>query len=119
MDNSSDDSSDEVFEIEEIVSHKTVRGKLLFRVKWFNYDSKHNTYEPEENFLGNDAKKILHNYANSNNLSIQNTRNDSSSSMTEPDESATEPDELATEPDESATEPDDITEISSNNTIPD
>ena len=102
---SSDESSDEVFEIEEIVSHKTIRGKLLFRVKWFNYDSKHNTYEPEENFLGNDAKKILHNYANSNNLPIQNTGNDSSGS--------------ATEPDDSATEPDDITDVSSNNTIPD
>ncbi|SAM09495.1 hypothetical protein [Absidia glauca] len=47
-----DDSEDEIFEVEKILDHTfTTDGKRLYYIKWRNYESEHNTWEPEENLF--------------------------------------------------------------------
>lgn len=41
------ENGDEEFEVEDIVDHKIVRGKTSFLIRWKNYDSSGDTWEPE------------------------------------------------------------------------
>jgi hypothetical protein len=40
-----DDDDPDVFEVEEIVGHKNIKGHLWYHIKWLGYDD--NTWEPE------------------------------------------------------------------------
>ena len=42
---------EELFTVERILSHRTTAGKVQFLVKWETFDSKHNSWEPEENII--------------------------------------------------------------------
>ncbi|CAB4044270.1 Hypothetical predicted protein, partial [Paramuricea clavata] len=42
-------SSRELFEVERVISRRNRRGKVDYYVKWKNYSSLENTWEPEEN----------------------------------------------------------------------
>jgi hypothetical protein len=46
---------DQEFEIEKILDHKYVNGRLHYLVKWKNYGTEHNSWEPRENFAAPDA----------------------------------------------------------------
>jgi len=35
-----------VFEVENIIAHKKIRGQTRYLIKWRGYDSSHNTWEP-------------------------------------------------------------------------
>ncbi|KAJ6634776.1 Chromobox protein like 3 [Pseudolycoriella hygida] len=41
------ENGDEEYEVEDIVDHKIVRGKTSFLIRWKNYDSSGDTWEPE------------------------------------------------------------------------
>ena len=51
------------FEVEAIVAHKTdpKTNKYIYRVKWLEYDSTYNTWEPAENFY---SQKVIEEYWN-------------------------------------------------------
>lgn len=38
-----------IYVVEKIINKKIALGKILYRVKWFNYPNSKNTWEPEEN----------------------------------------------------------------------
>ncbi len=40
---------DNFFEVERIISKKKVRNKLFYLIKWKDYSSKENTWEPIKN----------------------------------------------------------------------
>ena len=42
---------DNVFEVEKIVDHKIINGRLSYFVKWKGYKDEDNTWEPEDHFL--------------------------------------------------------------------
>jgi len=44
-----EDEQDETFQVEKILSSKTVKGKTEYLVKWQGYDDSWNTWEPKEN----------------------------------------------------------------------
>ena len=39
------------WDVDEILEHKIINGKLLFRVRWENADPQATTWEPVENFF--------------------------------------------------------------------
>jgi len=51
-----------VYNVEYIVAHRRRKHKLEFQVKWEGYPSEQNTWEPEENLLGEGTKKLLQVY---------------------------------------------------------
>lgn len=44
-------NEDEFYEVDYILTHKEVDGKALFKVRWKNYDSSYDTWEPAESFV--------------------------------------------------------------------
>ncbi|KAH7381382.1 hypothetical protein DE146DRAFT_284574 [Phaeosphaeria sp. MPI-PUGE-AT-0046c] len=59
-DESEEDVEDE-YVVEKIISHKFVKGALIFDVKWQGYDNpKDRTWEPEENMEG--ARDVMEEY---------------------------------------------------------
>ena len=40
---------EQLYEIEEILFRKIKKSKIYYNVKWVNYDSSQNTWEPKEN----------------------------------------------------------------------
>lgn len=42
------DEEEAEYEVEEIVAHKMQRNKILYRIRWKNYESGDDTWEPEE-----------------------------------------------------------------------
>lgn len=52
-DESEDDAGsgdEDEFQVEKILDHKTVKGGILYRIKWLGYDDvADETWEPEEN----------------------------------------------------------------------
>lgn len=43
---------EEVYEVEKILDHRIVRGRLQYYVKWVGWDNpEDNTWEPEENLI--------------------------------------------------------------------
>lgn len=46
---SSDSSDENVYEVEKILSHKTVRRDQLFLIRWKGFDSSHDSWEKKEN----------------------------------------------------------------------
>jgi hypothetical protein len=40
-----------VFIIDHIIGHKTIRGKVVYKVHWKGYDDDSDTWEPESNFM--------------------------------------------------------------------
>ncbi|CZT20425.1 uncharacterized protein RCC_06285 [Ramularia collo-cygni] len=62
-DEEGDDESGEEdeYQVEKILDHKTVKGGILYRIKWLGYDDEADeTWEPEENLTG--ALEILRAY---------------------------------------------------------
>lgn len=56
------DNSSVIYEIEKILKHKKMtRNKMIYLVKWKGYDSSHNSWEPECNFV---SYKIILDYHN-------------------------------------------------------
>jgi len=47
-------------EVESIIAKRIINGELKYRVKWKNYDSSENTWEPEENLHG--CRDMLHHF---------------------------------------------------------
>lgn len=68
----SDDESDIEYEVQEILGHKVVRGKNLYRIKWKGFTSDYDSWEPEES-LG-DCMDILSEYKNKNQLGTLKAR---------------------------------------------
>jgi len=56
--------TDQAYEVEAVLNHKTSRGKIFYFIKWKNYDDSHNSWEPEDNFL---AQKCIAAYWNRRN----------------------------------------------------
>ena len=49
---SSDDQDEKFYNVEEILeARKNGKGQLEFLVKWVGYSNRHNSWEPEENFV--------------------------------------------------------------------
>ena len=48
------------YKVEGIEEHKIIGGQRFFKIKWENYESKYNTWEPEDNLRN--AKELLNNY---------------------------------------------------------
>jgi hypothetical protein len=44
---SEEDGEEEEYEVEDIIDHKTVRGKLQYLIRWKGYDADNDTWEPE------------------------------------------------------------------------
>lgn len=53
--------SEEIFEVEQILNHKTTDNNLLLLVRWSGYDSSEDTWEPEED-LRDTAKEVVLEY---------------------------------------------------------
>jgi hypothetical protein len=68
MNNSSSDSSyaegDHLWTVEKIVGKKSIKGKIHYHVKWLNYPSSDNTWEPREN-LAEECKQLIKEYKDS------------------------------------------------------
>lgn len=78
MDNSSESSNSEeevydvnsffaaklqvILQVEKVVSHKKQHGKVLYRIRWVNYNEEADTWEPESNLLGDTAQNLLKEY---------------------------------------------------------
>lgn len=45
----SSDDDERRYNVEKIINDKIMRGKRYFRIKWENFSSKDNSWEPEEN----------------------------------------------------------------------
>lgn len=43
------DDDERRYNVEKIINDKVMRGKRHFRIKWEGFNSKHNSWEPEEN----------------------------------------------------------------------
>lgn len=56
---SSDSSGGDVYEVDQILSHKTLRGKKLFLIRWKGFDPSHDTWERKENL---NCPRKLQNY---------------------------------------------------------
>lgn len=53
-------SEQEIYEVERIVRRRKKRGVWMYRVKWKGFDTKENTWEPEENLTS--CKEMLENF---------------------------------------------------------
>jgi hypothetical protein len=49
---------DPVFIIDRIVGHKTIHGKVVYRVHWKEYDDDSDTWEPESEFMKQHGGRI-------------------------------------------------------------
>ncbi|KAG0248889.1 hypothetical protein BG011_009805 [Mortierella polycephala] len=67
-DEDEDEDEDEVFEVESILEHKFVRGKILFKIKWSGYPVSQSTWETRSSLDG--CKDLLQAYAKKNKLTI-------------------------------------------------
>ncbi|KAI1706264.1 chromo (CHRromatin organization MOdifier) domain-containing protein [Ditylenchus destructor] len=63
-DSSSKDN--EIYEVDQILSMKTVRGKRKFLIKWKGFDSDHDSWEPEENLSG--SRQLVAEYVKDNEI---------------------------------------------------
>ncbi|KAF9178187.1 hypothetical protein BGZ51_008035 [Haplosporangium sp. Z 767] len=63
-----EDEEEEVFEVESILEHKFVRGKILFKIKWSGYPVSQSTWETQASLDG--CKDLLQAYAKKNKLTI-------------------------------------------------
>jgi len=54
------ESEEEIYEVERIVRRRKKRGVWMYRVKWKGFDTKDNTWEPEENLTC--CKEMLENF---------------------------------------------------------
>lgn len=54
------ESEEEIYEVERIVRRRKKRGVWMYRVKWKGFDTKENTWEPEENLTS--CKEMLENF---------------------------------------------------------
>lgn len=52
----------EVYKVEEILNHRSRKGKMYYQIKWEGYDQSQNTWEPEENLV--DCPELLEDYKN-------------------------------------------------------
>ena len=50
---------DNIYAVERLCLRKIVHGKSFYLVKWTGWASKHNTWEPTENLIGSDVKKMM------------------------------------------------------------
>ncbi|KAI6174873.1 M-phase phosphoprotein 8-like isoform X2 [Aphelenchoides bicaudatus] len=57
-----------VFTVEKIISHKKERGKYKFRIRWLKYKKEDDTWEPEENLIGDYCQRMLLQYKKENGL---------------------------------------------------
>jgi transposase InsO family protein len=62
-----DDDTEQEYEVEEILSHKRVSGKPYYLVKWKDYDTSENTWEPIENLTG--CHQLVQQYCSKGNRS--------------------------------------------------
>jgi hypothetical protein len=46
-------------QVEKIVSHKKDRGKYKFRIRWAGFTADEDTWEPEENLIGDYCQSLL------------------------------------------------------------
>ena len=53
-------SQEGVYQVEKILGHKRSHGRLVYLLKWKNWPSESNTWEPEENMAG--AQQMLEKY---------------------------------------------------------
>lgn len=44
-------SGDDIYEVEEILNKRVFRGKVQYLIKWKNYLSNYNSWEPKENII--------------------------------------------------------------------
>jgi len=44
------------YEVEKVITHKKVRGRTMYLVKWLNFPSSYNTWEPQEHMSPNALK---------------------------------------------------------------
>lgn len=51
-----------IYEVENILNHKYVKKNMIYLVKWKNYSHRESTWEPESNFLGENAVILLSTY---------------------------------------------------------
>ncbi|TPX54599.1 hypothetical protein PhCBS80983_g05863 [Powellomyces hirtus] len=58
-----DGADEEIYDVEELVAHKKVKGKLMFFIKWKGYPSSDNTWEPAENI---ESKELIDEYWKNN-----------------------------------------------------
>lgn len=52
----------DVYAVERIISHKKLRKREMFLVKWLGYPEHEASYIPEESFIGSHAKRLLAEY---------------------------------------------------------
>lgn len=51
------------FKVEKIINHRTFRGKKQFKIRWLNYSSNEDTWEPENELRENpNIAKMLDEY---------------------------------------------------------
>ena len=55
IDGSADINMDEIFYVERILDHKGPPSKRSYLVKWLNYPTTDNTWEPATNLVGSEA----------------------------------------------------------------
>lgn len=55
----------DIYEVERLCSRKMINGKEYYLVKWTGWASAHNTWEPTENLIGSDVKKMMQKWAGS------------------------------------------------------
>ena len=55
----------DIYEVERLCSRKMINGKEHYLVKWTGWASTHNTWEPTENLIGSDVKKMMQKWAGS------------------------------------------------------
>lgn len=58
--------SDEEFEVEKLLAHRSIRGKRQYLVQWKGYPTFEATWEPESNL--ENAATLLKNYKNEHEL---------------------------------------------------
>lgn len=57
-----DDNSEQHYLIEEIIDHRTRRGKLQYLVRWAGYPLHDATWEPEKKLLLDNANEAISDY---------------------------------------------------------
>ena len=58
------EEGDEIGEIEKIVGHKLMRGDTYYLVKWKDFSSRHNTWEPKQQLLADGCRESIDDYEN-------------------------------------------------------
>ena len=56
------DELEKIFEAEAIIGRKIVKGQVLWRVRWVDYGSDDDTWEPTENLLGDNVQSMMREY---------------------------------------------------------